>query len=162
MKWHKKILIQNKKEITHSAIVSIAITFAFSIWYFLKGSTFEWRPINPISQPSLLVREFYSALVFVTIGAFLYYVVKLWKILYFVIVEIMGSRELYKFVKSLIWIFLILTMYFYIVPRVVDFLNGTISVVYNISILLLYLFPPVVLFVTIFSLICLITIRSDN
>ena len=161
MSWYRDALEKNKKEIVKSAVFSMLSTFIFSIWYFLSKKSFEWHSISPISQPSLLAREFYSALVFVTIGAFLYYVVKLWKILYFVIVEIMGSRELYKFVKSLIWIFLILTMYFYIVPKVVDFLNVTISVVYNISILLLYLFPPVMLFVVI-SLIGYLAFKKIN
>ena len=150
MSWYRDSLEKNKNEILKSAVFSMLPTLIFSIWYFLGKKSFEWQSISPISQPSLLAREFYSALVFVTIGAFLYYVVKLWRILYFIIVEVIGSRELYRLVKSIIWVSLILAMYFYIVPKIVDFLNGTISVVYNISILLLYLFPPIGLFVIIF------------
>lgn len=161
MSWYRDTLEKNKNEIVRSAALSMLPTFIFSIWYFLGKKTFEWHSISPISQPSLLVREFYSALVFVTIGAFLYYVVKLWKVLYFIIVEIMGSSELYKFVKSIIWIFLILAMYFYIVPKIVDFLNGSISIVYNISMLMLYLFPPVGLFMII-SLIGYLAFKKYN
>ena len=112
MTWYKKVLAENKKEIITSAIISIVITLAFSVWYFITGKDFEWRTISPISQPSLLHRYFYSAFVFVTIGAFLYYVVKLWKILHFIFVKTLGAWGLYKLVKWLLWTSLILLTYF--------------------------------------------------
>jgi len=143
MTWYKKVLVENKKKIITSAIISIVITLAFSVWYFITGKGFEWRTISPISQPSLLHRYFYSAFVFVTIGAFLYYVVKLWKFLYFIFVTILRSWELYRLVKWVLWTSLILATYFYIFPAIVNILNAVISFFYNIAILLLYLAPSV-------------------
>lgn len=152
MTWYKKVLAENRKEIITSAIVSIVITLAFSVWYFITGKGFEWRAISPISQPSLLHRYFYSAFVFVTIGAFLYHIVKLWKILHFIFVEILGIWKLYKLVKWILWMSLILSTYYYIMPTVVSVLNAVISFFYNITILLLYLTPPVGIFLIVFSL----------
>lgn len=150
MVWYRKTITDNKKEIISSAIISIIIAFAFSLWYFVTGKGFEWKTINPISQPSLLNRYFYSAFVFVTIGAFLYYVVKLWKILYFIFVKTLGAWGLYKLIKWALWTSLILIAYFYIVPVVVDILNVVISFFYNATILLLYLSPPVGIFLIVF------------
>jgi hypothetical protein len=152
MTWYKKVLAENKKEIIASAVISIVITLAFSVWYFINGKGFEWRVISPISQPSLLQRYFYSAFVFITIGAFLYYVVKLWKILYFIFVKTLGAWGLYNLVKSLLWTSLILLTYFYIMPAVVNVLNTVISFFYNIAILLFYLVPPVGIFLIVFLL----------
>lgn len=151
MKWYKKVLVENKKEITYSVTISIMVTFAFSLWYFATGKPFEWRTINPIEQPSLLYREFYSAFVFVTVGAFLYYVVKLWKFLYFIFVTVLRSRELYELVKWVVWTSLILTTYFYVVPIVVGVLNAVISFFYNTAFLLLYLFPPLGVLAAVFA-----------
>ncbi len=150
MTWYKKVLTENKKEIIISAIISLIITLAFSVWYFITGKGFEWKEINPISQPSLLNRYFYSAFVFSTIGAFLYYVVKLWKGLYFVFVRTLRSRELYELIKWLLWTSLILLTYFYIMPAIVEVLNAVISFFYNVAILLLYLAPPVGIFLFVF------------
>jgi len=150
MTWYKKVLAEKKKEIITSAIISIVITLAFSVWYFITSKGFEWKEINPISQPSLLNRYFYSAFVFTTIGAFLYYVVKLWKGLYFVFVRTLGNRELYKLIKWLLWTSLIFLTCFYIMPAIVEVLNTVISFFYNTAILLLYLVPPVGIFLLAF------------
>lgn len=150
MVWYKRVLAENKKEIITSAIISIVITLAFSVWYFITGKGFEWRTISPIEQPSLLNRYFYSAFVFSTIGAFFYYVVKLWKGLYFIFVKMLRSRELYELIKWALWTSLILLTYFYIMPAIVEVLNAVISFSYNVVILLLYLAPPVGIFLLVF------------
>jgi hypothetical protein len=150
MIWYKQALAENIKEIVRSAIISIVITLAFSLWYFITGKGFEWKAISPIEQPSLLFRWFYSAFVFSTIGAFLYYVVKLWKFIYFVCVKILGSWKLYELVKYVLWTFLILLAYFYIIPAIVKILNAIISFLYNLAILFLYLFPPIGVLLLIF------------
>jgi hypothetical protein len=150
MIWCNKVLAENKKEIITSAIISIVITLAFSVWYFITGKGFEWKTINPIEQPSLLNRYFYSAFVFSTIGAFLYYVVKLWKGLYFIFVKMLRSRELYELIKWALWTSLILLTYFYIMPVIVKILNAVISFFYNITILLAYLSPPIGIFLIVF------------
>lgn len=154
MAWQKETLLKYKKELVQSALISLITTLIFSVWYFVSGRNFEWHPITPISQPSIFVRYLYSAFTFFTLGAFLYYVVRLWSVLYFIFVKILRDRKLYNLVKSLIWPGLILITYFYIVPTVVDLLNGAISFFYNLMILFLYLSPILGLFVGIF-LICL-------
>jgi len=96
MTWYKRVLAENKREIITSAIISIVITLTFSVWYFITGKGFEWKEINSISQSILLHRYFYSVFVFATIGAFLYYAVKLWKILHLIFVKTLGAWGLYK------------------------------------------------------------------
>ena len=150
MTWYKKVLTENKKEIITSAIISLVITLAFSVWYFRTGKGFEWRTISLVSQPNWLGREFYSLLAFATIGAFLYYVVRLWQILKFICKDILGSWSLYNGVKKIVWAILILITRFYLVPTVVIWLNAVISFFYNIAILFLYLMPLVGIFLLVF------------
>jgi hypothetical protein len=147
MSWYKKVLQEFRTEIWYSALLSFVVSLAYLLWSHWHGTLFEWKPISLIEQPSLLYREFYSAFVFVTVGAFLYYVVKLWKFLYFIFVKTLHSRELYEFVKWIVWMSLILITYFYIVPVVVDILNAVISFFYNIFNLILYLSPTIGIFV---------------
>jgi len=141
--WYKKVLKKYKKEIVKSTVSSIVVTLMFSFWYFTSGNSFKWETISPISQPSIFARYFYSAFAFITVGAFLYYVVRLWKGLYIIFGKILGNYPLYEFVKWIVWTLLILITYFYIVPTVVNILNVVISFIYNMSILMLYLYPPV-------------------
>jgi hypothetical protein len=149
--WYKKILEGHGREALHSAIVSVAITIAFSFWYFASGKSFEWHSISPIPQPGFFASEFYGAFAFVTIGAFLYYVVKLWKGIYFVCVEIFGSRKLYRDIKAVVWVVLVLITQFYIVPTVIDWANAILSFFYNMWFLFLYTFPPLGIFLAIFG-----------
>ncbi len=152
MTWHKKVLKENRNEIGYSAAFSFIIALGYLLWVYFHGSVFEWRSISPLEQPSLIEREFYSAFVFVTVGAFLYYVVKLWKFLYFVFVKTLHDRKLYEAVKYVVWTGLILLTYFYIVPIVVDILNAIISFFYNIFNLILYLSPTI----GIFAILCVV------
>lgn len=88
-------------------------------------------------------RLFYSALVYVTLGWFLFHKLKFWKFLYEPYRG--GGRRAYREyekLKAAIWGFLILLMYFVIVPFVVDILNTIISFFFNLYVLLLYLAPP--------------------
>lgn len=150
MSWYKKALIKYKKELIQSTVISLLISFLFSLWYFASGKSFEWQSIAPISQPSIFIRYLYSAFTFVTIGAFLYYVIELWKGLHFIFVTVLGSWKLYNSVKWLVWTALILITYFYIVPTVVKILNTVISFFFNIAMFLFYLFPIIGSFVIIF------------
>ncbi len=152
MSWNKKALLKYKNELIQSTIISLLLTLVFSIWYILSGKRFEWQEINPISQPGILDRYFYSAFVFITIGAFLYYIVKLWKGLHFIFVKVSGSWELYKVVKWLVWTFLILITYFYIIPVIIGMLNAIISFFYNIFIWIMYVLPIPALFIAIFTI----------
>jgi len=150
MNRYKKIFEDNKKEITRSALISLAITIAFSLWYFFTGKPFEPHSISPIEQPGLLSREILSYIAFGTIGAFLYYVVRLWQILKFICKDILNSWELYNAVKVIVWTILLLFTQFYLVPTAVDWLNAVISFFYNVWLLILYIYPPLGIFLLVF------------
>lgn len=140
MNWYKKVLTEKRQEIIRSAIISVIIAFVFSLWYFVSGKSFEWQSINPIEAPGLLPRLFYSALVYITLGSFLY-AVGFYKFLYSLYRGMRGGWKAYNDTKDFIWWVLILGMYFVIIPFVVDVLNAIISFFYNIAILFLYLSP---------------------
>jgi hypothetical protein len=139
--WCKKYLIQYKKEIVVSTTFTIVFTLFLLLWHYFLGKDFAWREIDPIPKPQEFVRFIYSALVFITFGAFLYWI-KFYKFLHLAIVRGLKDWKLYKDIKSIIWTSLILVMYFFVVPKVIDFLNSTISVIYNLSVFILYLLPP--------------------
>ncbi|MDD5032694.1 MAG: hypothetical protein PHC85_01040 [Candidatus Pacebacteria bacterium] len=151
MSWYKKVIAKNKKEIASSAAFAVVFALAILLWHFWLGKTFQWATINPIEAPSFFNRVLYSALVFVTFGAFLYWV-RFYQFLYHLIVRGLGDRQLYRGIKGLIWGFLILIMYFWVVPKVVELLNAIISFLYNILNLVLYLFPPLGASLIVFSI----------
>lgn len=147
MTWYKKYLTQYKKEIIISATFTFVFTTFLSLWHYALGKSFIWREIDPIPQPHEFVRFIYSALVFVTFGAFLYWI-RFYQFLYSVIVRGLRDWRLYKDIKAIIWTSLILVMYFFVVPKVIDCLNSTISIIYNLFIFILYLLPPLLLTLT--------------
>jgi len=141
MIWYKKILFKYKKEIISSATFTIIFALSLSLWHYTLGRSFVWQEIDPIPKPNEFVRIIYSALVFVTFGAFLYWV-RFYQFLHSIIVRGLGDWRLYKDIKAIIWISLMLVMYFFVVPKVVDLLNSLISIFYNLLIFILYLMPP--------------------
>jgi hypothetical protein len=138
MVWYQKTLKKYGKEILSGTIFSVICTLVFLLWIYGVGKTFTWTDINPIEQPSIFVRLFYSALTFVTLGAALYHV-GFYKALY----QILGDWRSFKEAKAIIWVLLMGAMFFVIVPLVVNILNGVISIGYNLFALFLYSFPPV-------------------
>ena len=152
MSWHKKVLAKNKKDIITKTMFIIVFALATLLWHFVLGKNFEWQEISPIPEPSIFICCFYSALVFVTFGAFLYKI-KFYKSLHFLTVRILGDWKLYKDTKKFIWTLLILIMYFFIVPKIIDFLNTIISIAYNLLSLVLYLFPLLGISLILFFLI---------
>jgi hypothetical protein len=151
--WHTKVLKEHKKEITYSAAFSFVVALGYLIWSHFQGFVFVWQSISPIEQPSILARYFYSAFTFVTIGAFLYYVVKLWKGLHFIFVKVLGSWEIYNLVKYFVWLGLMAITYFYIVPTVVGIMNAALSFFYNIFNFILYISPGIGIFL-ILTVVC--------
>lgn len=139
MSWYNDTLTKYGKEIKQSTIASFVLSLVFLIYTYSAGHTFSWQEINPIEQPTIFARYFYSAFTFVTIGAFLYYVVKLWKGLHFILVKVLGSWELYNGIKAIVWLGLVAVTYFYIVPAIVGIMNAVLSFFYNIFNLILYL-----------------------
>jgi len=140
MTWYKHTLTKYKKEIIFSAILSVLFSITLLLWHFGLGKSYVWTKIEPISAPGLFERYFYSAFVFVTLGAFLYFI-RFYQFLHGIIVGVFDDWRLYKDVKGFIWVGLILTSYFWVIPRIVDFLNSVISFFYNVFGLLLYSLP---------------------
>ena len=158
MTWYKHTLTKYRKEIISSAILSILFSVTLLLWHYGLGKSFVWTKIEPISAPGLLERGFYSAITYLTIGAFLYWI-RFYQFLHGVIVGIFGDWRLYKDIKGFIWGGLILVSYFWVIPRIVDFLNAIISFFYNIFGLILYSLPA--LGVTlIFSIPAVVYIRK--
>jgi hypothetical protein len=140
MPWYKKVLIKRKNEIISSAIFAIIFALALLLWSFGLGKSFVWKKVEPISVPNLFDRAFYSALVYVTVGAVLYRL-KLWLYLYILAVRKLRDRKLYRETKKFIWLLLIFGMYG-IFSKIVDLLNSIISFAYNILGFILYVLPP--------------------
>jgi len=147
MTWYQKTLKKYGKEILTGAAFSIVCALAFLLWIYGIGKTFTWTDISPIDPPSIFVRIFYSALTFVTLGAFLYKI-KFYQGLY----RILGDWRSFKDAKAIIWVLLMGTMFFVIVPLVVDILNGILSIGYNLIALVMYAFPPVGISIFLFTL----------
>jgi hypothetical protein len=146
MNWVRDVLIKYKKEIIQSTITSFVIALVFLLYTYFIGNIFTWHKITPIEQPSILDRYFYSAFTFSTIGAFLFFVVKLWKGLYFIFVKVLGMKDLYILIKALLWFGLVLVSYFYLVPFTINVLNNVISFFFNIINFILYLSPTLGIF----------------
>lgn len=140
MTWYKKDLEKHGKEIAYSAAISLAVTLAFSLWYFITGKGFEWATISPISEPTLPLR-FLSALVFVSLGRILYKL-KFYYVLYFVFVIVLKAGGFYNKLKKVIWDVLTGIMGFVIVPWIIGVLNHIVSLFYNIGVFFVYIFPP--------------------
>jgi len=158
MTWYKHTLTKYRKEILSSTITSVLFSIALLFWHYGLGKSFVWTKIEPISAPGLFERYFYSAFVFVTLGAFLYFI-RFYQFLYGLIVGIFGDWRLYKDIKGFIWGGLMLISYFWLVPRIVDFLNSIISFFYNIFGLILYTLPSLGIALTL-SLPILVYIRK--
>ena len=140
MAWYKKVIEKNKKEIVSSAAFGFIFVLIILLWHFAFGNSFEWTAISPISAPSIFIRIFYSALVYVTFG-YVLYVIGFYKLLAVIFGEILGDWHTYRAIKSIIWTALILLTY-WLVQKIVDLINSTLSFFYNVLNFLLYLAPP--------------------
>lgn len=148
MVWYKKVINDNKKEMVRSAIISLVITFALSLWYFVTGKGFERVNIEPISTPTLSIRLL-SALAFVSIGRILYKL-KVYYVLYMVLVVALRNKSFYNNFKKVIWYSIMFIIGFYIAPWIIGVLNIVVSFLYNMSMLILYLVPVMGIFLIAF------------
>lgn len=142
--WYTNALAKYRKETVKSAIVFITFIVSLTIVNLITGKEFVWQEIEPISEPSILHRLFYSALVYVTIGSVLYNS-GFYKSLYSLYRSTKKGWKEYNKMKSAIWGLLLLLMFFVIVPFVVGLLNNTLSFLFNMFKLFLYIFPSVML-----------------
>ena len=153
--WNKKDLLKNTKEIVGSGTTYVILAFVLLLWHFALGIKFEWQTISPLSAPSVFVRVFYSAFTFCTIGLFLY-LIKFYKVLHDIVVKAFGLWDLYNFIKAVLWAFLMYISYAYLVPWLFNVLNASMSILFNITNLVLYALPPVgiALILSIVYLLC--------
>ncbi len=142
MKWHQEALLNSSKEIAKSGATYCIVLLVFLLWHFALGYNFEWRHIAPLSEPDFFVRAFYSAFTFFTLG-FLLYEARFYKVLHDIVVKGFGMWDLYNFIKAVVWLLLMFVSYQYIVPELFSVLNTSVSILYNIAALVLYVLPPV-------------------
>jgi hypothetical protein len=156
--WYKAVLKKNGKELLAGAAFSLTFSLALLLWSFILHHTFVWQTIAPLSAPPL-VYGIYSALVFVTFGAFLYWI-KFYKFLYFVFVEVLGDWRSYKQIKAIIWLGLICLTY-YIVTQIINAINFTLSIFLNVANFLLYLSPPLGVALIVAAVVYVLRFRSQ-
>lgn len=142
MTWHKDTIEKYVKENYSSVAAFFVFMLVCTVWYYFSGQRFEWKDIDWISAPPIWERLLYSYLVYKTLGKWLYDVY-FYKFLHFIFVEILSNRRKYKEVKSALWDILMATMFFYIIPAVINALNFIITIVYNAIALILYLSPVI-------------------
>jgi len=140
--WHKTVLLKYAKDIVGSASTYLILALVFLLWRFAFSIEFHWQQIEPFEQPSIFVRTFYSAFTFATLGLFLY-IIQFYRVLHDILVKGMGLWGLYNFIKAIVWACLMYISYQWIVPWLFTILNTSISFLYNIAGLVLYVLPPV-------------------
>ena len=140
MKWHKTEIINLLKEKKNEWLFSCIFLTTLLAWHFLSGQPFQWQNLEVVQTPPWQ-RLLYSALVFVSLGWFLYWI-KFYQLLHTVFIKKFGAFKAYKEIKVIIWGLLLLAMYFYIVPFVVATINQALSIIYNCVAFVLYLLPP--------------------
>jgi len=141
MKWHKATLLKQAKNIAESASTYMILALVFLLWRFAFGMQFEWQQIEPLSQPSIFIRSFYSAFTFFTLGLLLY-IARFYKVLHDILVKGMGLWGLYNAIKAILWLFLMFISYQYIVPWSFAILNTSATILYNVVGFVLYVLPP--------------------
>jgi len=139
MKWHKKAILKELKEAVSSGAFYIAFVVGLLLWHFGFGKSFEWVEIEPISTPFWYT--FYSALVFVGPGAYLFYFTDFYKDLKSFFVRTLGAPNLHKGIKGVVWLSMAVVI-FLVVKTVVEWLNTILSFFYNVLGLILYFCPP--------------------
>lgn len=144
--WYLNVFIKYRKETLATSLFVLTLSLSYTTWQFILGHNFVWKDIELISAPDIFDRYFYSALSFVTVGAILYFI-RFYQLLHILTVELMGSWELYKTIKKVIWFFLML-LSFFTFQHVVDLINKVISFIYNTIIFALFISPPLLFSLT--------------
>ncbi len=146
--WYKKAFTEYKQEVIKAVVTALAGAFIFSLFYFFLGKGFEWREIH-LSTPTLTLRIL-SGLVFDSLG-YILYELKFYYALYMVMVVALRMKKAdYNAVKKIIWYGLMFIMGFYIVPWFMDALSFVLTIFFNIAMLIVYIAPPIGIFIVIF------------
>ena len=159
MTWHKDKIEKYIKDNYHSLIAFFVFMLIWTLWCYFSGQNFVWKEINWISTPPIWERFLYSYLVYKTLGKWLYDAY-FYKLLHFVCIGLFDNWRLYKGTKSMIWDGLKLLMCFCIIPIFVNLLNLTISFFYNLAGLILYIAPPIGIFLVLYAVY--VFIKSEN
>lgn len=149
-KWHKKYF----KDFLSKNIEKIIAWFLWILlvffWNYYSGDSWEWKNIEPIKIT--VVTYWISAVItFFTTGA-LFYFLRVYQLLHIIFVRFLWLKKLYNDIKYFIWIALNLITLFIILPVIIAFLNIICSIFYNIYTLLYYLFPSILIVLTIIGL----------
>jgi hypothetical protein len=136
MTWYQETLKRNGRGIISGAIFVVTAALAALVWHYAFSKSFVWTDIQPISTP--IEYAFYSALVFMGPGAFLYYHTDFYKNLWS-LRKI--DRGLHKGVKRIIWL-IMMTVMLAIVIAIVYLINTIISFFYNAFRFILLFSPP--------------------
>jgi len=153
--WYTNELTKHRKELVNSTIFFSVFVMTVTLWGLFSGKPYEWQSIEPISKPSVMNWRLYSAIVFVTLGAFLYFS-GFYKFLYSLYRGTKNGWREYQKTKKAIWGLLTLFMIFVVIPFLVNVLNGFLSILFNIYQFLLYIFPSMIITATIVMSVYLI------
>jgi len=138
--WYTKRLKDKRKETISATVWACTSALALILWHFAFGKSFTWTDYQLISTP--LEYGFYSALVFVGPGAYLYYFTDFYIDLWHIFRDVLDMQGLHEFIKGIIWSVMILIVIaaVWIVVHIVNFIY---SVLINLLVLVLYLCPPI-------------------
>ena len=111
--WHKKVLIKEFKDKKNQLVLIFLFALFTLVGGYFLGHTFIWEWKEWLSQPPVWHRLFYSALVYSTIGAYLFYS-GFYKELYSFLKPLPGAYDIYTLLKAILWLVLMGIMFFLI------------------------------------------------
>jgi hypothetical protein len=140
MPWYTEAVTKFFKEYYKTLVSATIFILLLVIYHLLFGSKFEKELVCQLPEPSFTLRML-SGLVFATLGWALYQL-RVYYVLYILLVVILRLRELYNALKKVIWYSLMFIMGFVIVPWIIDQLNLLFLYICNVPLFLAHLFPP--------------------
>jgi len=72
--WYLRALRGYSKKTLTAVSLTLMLFFVMAVVQIMKGQSFAWTNITPFEQPEIFERTIYSALTFITLGAFLYFI----------------------------------------------------------------------------------------
>lgn len=140
MTWYIDAITKFFKEYYKAVVSLIIFILLLAIYHLLFGGKFEKELICQLPEPNFTLRIL-SGLVFVTFGRLLYYI-KVYYILYIILVVIFRQEEIFNALKKVIWNGMMFVMGWVVAPWIIDQLNKLFLFVCNIPLFLAHWFPP--------------------
>jgi hypothetical protein len=148
-RYHKELRKYIQEESSKLSIILIIVLIStIGLQLLIWQNNFIRIDIEPISVDWIFSRLLYSALTYVTLGAFLY-AVWFYKILYKIFWKLF-NYWVYKQIKKIIRVVLLALMFFVIVPFIADLLNTSLSRWYNSLRYISYISPGLWIWLIIF------------